>query len=1629
VILSNPVNAEIAVGQAWGTILNDDAAPWQPSISISNTSVTEGNSGVTTAEFTVSLDAPSASPVTFDFVTGGGSATEGVDFEPREALGVTLPAGQTSTVFIVNVYGDADFEGDEYFYAYIPNASGASIANSQALCTIVDDDIASAPALTISDAEIVEGDEGEQDIMFTVSLPAPAANSVVFGYYTYDGTAIGNFDYEGRSGGASISAGMTSTTIYIPVDGDVLQEGDEYFNVEIYGATNASIARAVAKGWIRDNADTDPLPKLNLYSNGDIYEGDGASSGTFWVEMAQPAATDVTFDIATSDGTATAPLDYTAKSAHVTIPAGTTWGGIFSVDVNGDTEAEADETFSVALTNVVGASLQHGTETVKIIDNDTPPLHISIADGSVVEGNDTNPKMAFTVSLDAPSASPVTFDVYMSQGTAWGGYDFEMTTIWNVTIPAGQTSTVVSAWVYADTQVESDETFQLELQNVVGATVADGVAQGTIVDDDASPQATLNIGPANVFEGNSGNRAMNFAVTLTQAMDHDVVFFASTGDDTAVAATGDFVSLGDQFTIPAGSTSKTVPVYVNGDATPEQDETFTLNITSISGALAGETVGIGTIIDDDTVPMLNIGNASVTEGNAGTKTMAFTVSLNSPAVSAVSFDIATSNGSATAGADYAALSLTNQQIPAGQSSKTFNVTINGDTALEGDEDFNVFVTNLVGASMENGTATGTILNDDAAAGGPTLSINDVSIAEGNSLVKSATFTVTLSQAQPGPVFVDVATANGTATAGSDYVAKTTAGVRIPAGSTSKTFVVSINGDTTAEADETFNVNLSNAVNATIADAQGVGTITNDDGGSTPSLSIGDVSIAEGNAGTKTATFTVSLSAAASGAVTYNIATSNGTATAGSDYVAASLNGESIAAGQTAKTFSVTINGDTAVESDETFNVSVSSVVGANVADGAAVGTISNDDGAVSPSLSIGDVSISEGNSGTKTATFTVSLSAAASSTVSFDVATANGSATAGSDYVALSLAGQQITAGQSSKTVSVTINGDTTVEGDETFNVTVSNVSGATVADGSAVGTITNDDSAGGPTLSINDVSISEGNSLTKTATFTVTKSAAQTAPVLVDVATANGTATAGSDYVAKTQAGLRIPIGSTSKTFAVTINGDTTSEPDETFTVNLSNASGAGVTIADGQGVGTISNDDAAATPTLSIADASDSEGNSGTKTLTFTVSLSPTAAGTVSYDIATSNGTATAGTDYVASTLAGQQITAGQGSKTFVVTINGDTTTESDETFNVTLSNVSGATLGDGSAVGTISNDDSSGGGGPTLTIADVAIAEGNSLTKTLTFSVKLSAAATGPVTYNIATADGTAVSTSDYTAKSLTGQSIPAGTTSKVFAVVIKGDRTVEPNETFFVNVTGVTGATVGDGQAIGTITNDDTATLTLARIDAKGLVDDIDDGNRQPQVAPSEYALLLADTANRLCRRAPNAGVIAVEGIEHPQVLADLADAANATCTAKPRYASVMAEGDSRGFLIELPAKDAVGISVLGKPEVDAVAKTTTLSILGAGHATPVKLVLADTTSKLQATPDDALVVFGAQAANGLVDLTARELSKVPTRTSPAKALPVERLLVSPSLLKAYAKPTIVQPVLPATEAPAQLLQLQ
>ena len=332
--------------------------------------------------------------------------------------------------------------------------------------------------------------------------------------------------------------------------------------------------------------------------------------------------------------------------------------------------------------------------------------------------------------------------------------------------------------------------------------------------------------------------------------------------------------------------------------------------------------------------------------------------------------------------------------------------------------------------------------------------------------------------------------------------------------------------------------------------------------------------------------------------------------------------------------------------------------------------------APSPSLSIGDVSVTEGNGGTTNAVFTVSLSAASATAVTVGYATAGGTATSGGDFTATS-GTLTLAAGALTGTITVPVVADLLDEPNETFTVTLSNASGATIADAQGVGTIVDDDPV--PTLSIDNVSVTEGNGGTKAATFTVSLSAASGQAVSVTAATANGTASAGSDYTAGTWP-LTFAAGVTTRSVAVTVLGDGVYEADETFVVNLTGATGA--TVADGQGIGTIVNDDLAG---FSIGDVDVVEPVSGTRSAVFTVTLAPTVATSTSVSYATTGLTATSGADFTAAsgTLT---FAAGVASQTFGVPILADAVKEGTETLRVTLSNATGAAIAQGQATGRI-------------------------------------------------------------------------------------------------------------------------------------------------------------------------------------------------------------------------------------------------------------------------------------------------------------------------------------------------------
>ncbi|WP_182913265.1 putative Ig domain-containing protein [Xanthomonas vasicola] len=539
-----------------------------------------------------------------------------------------------------------------------------------------------------------------------------------------------------------------------------------------------------------------------------------------------------------------------------------------------------------------------------------------------------------------------------------------------------------------------------------------------------SRSASIAVSPSSANE-DSGNSFV-YTVTLSQTnTSATTVNLTRSGTATSGA---DYSGAVTSVVVPANTSSASFTVTPIADTTVEADETVTFSVASGTGYSTGSPASAtATIVNDDfPVASIAVSPASVTED--GATNLLYTVTLDQPSPSALSIGFGVS-GTATSGTDYAAMSSP-LVIAAGQTTGTITIDPTADTTVEPDETVVISLNTGSGYTVGSpNSATGTILNDDL----PVLSINDVSVNEGDAGTTNATFSVSLSApADAGGVSFDIATADGTATAGADYVASSLTGQTIPAGSSSATFTVLVNGDTLAEPNETFFVNVSNVTGATVSDGQGLGTIVNDD--AQPALSIDDVSVNEGNSGTTTATFTVSLSAASGQTVTVNYGTADGTATAGSDYVARSGT-LSFAPGVTTQNVAITVNGDTAVEPNETFSVGLSGVSNATIARATGTGTILNDDAVVTispaslPAATAGSAysQTLTASGGTPGYTFVVSAGAlpagltlnasgvlsgtpTASGSFNFTVtATDNGAPTSGSRAYTLTVAGANVT--------------------------------------------------------------------------------------------------------------------------------------------------------------------------------------------------------------------------------------------------------------------------------------------------------------------------------------------------------------------------------------------------------------------------------------------------------------------------------------------------------------------------------------------------------------------------------------------------------------------------------------------
>ncbi|HTU65581.1 MAG TPA: Calx-beta domain-containing protein [Steroidobacteraceae bacterium] len=645
---------------------------------------------------------------------------------------------------------------------------------------------------------------------------------------------------------------------------------------------------------------------------------------------------------------------------------------------------------------------------------------------------------------------------------------------------------------------------------------------------------------------------------------------------------------------------------------------------------------------------------------------------------------------------------------------------------------------------------------------------------------TATITVSRTGSTTGAVSVGYATSNGTATAGSDYTATSGTLNWAANDSAAKTFTIAITDDSTLESNETINVALTTpgAGAALGLQSTAVLTITDND---TPMLQFSSATYSVGEGG-GTATITVNRTGSSSGAVGVSYATTTGgTATAGSDYTTRTGT-LSWASGVTgAKTFTIPITDDTAIESAETVNLALTSPTGgATLGLSAAQLTITDNDVAMPGTIQLVS-STATVTEGTTTVSLTARRTNGTTGAVSAVVNTANGTATSGSDYTAIVNGAVSWSAGDSAdKTITVTIANDSAYELAETFSLALSSPTGGATLGALTSATVTINDNDQAPAFSITSTSVAENAA---SVTLTITKTNATSLTHAVTYATANGSATSGSDYTAISATQVSFAPADTSKTVTVSLLDDGTYEgPTETFTVTLSGATN-NATIPAGTATATVTINENESPPSFTISNASVNEGSS----TTLTVTKSGTTSLTHNVTYTAIPGTADVGADYTDILATVMSFLPGETTKTINVNALVDPVLEPAETYRVALSNpTNSATVVAGGGVVTINDTNA-----VTFSVQPKTQAENSG---SMTFTITKDGTTTLDHSIVYQTEPGTATAGSDYTHVGGSFTFAP-GDTTKTFSVPILTDNIYEGTETFGVRLSSPTnGATV-------------------------------------------------------------------------------------------------------------------------------------------------------------------------------------------------------------------------------------------
>jgi hypothetical protein len=694
--LSMPTGAVIVDGQGRATIINDDPVP---SLSIADVVANETNSGLTTFQFAVTLSAPSGQVVTVNYATADGTATL-ADNDYQMGTGtITFQPGETLKMIGVAVVGDTKFEPNETFFVNLTSPANAALSDDQGQGTITNDD--GVPSLAVNDVSVPEGAAA----MFLVSLSNASSQTITVNYATAPGTAT-TADFVPAMGVLTFLPGETVKPIIVNTIDDALNELQETFFINIANPVNGFIGDGQGIATILDD---DPEPMLAI-GDASVYEGaSGTTAMKFAVTLSSASGRTVTVNYATADGSAkVSDNDYQPANGTIAFAEGETVK-LITVLVNGDLSLEPDEDFFVNLTSPDGALISDGQGRGLIIDDDSRLL--SIGDKSVTEGDSGATTVTLNVILSSVSPYDVAVQFYTADGTAQvsdGDYVAYSDTI---TFKAGETAKSITLIVNGDTKNEADELFFVFLQNAVGATIADGQGNVTILNDDPVPTFVLD--DVSAPEGDYLGGYVNVYVKLSAVSGQVVTVDYQTVDGTATSTgpNADYVSVQGTLTFLPGETSRIVQVPLLGDYIDELDEYFWLQLSAPTNASLLDSKVKVTLLDEDTA-VIGIGDQSVVEGNSGKTDVQLTISLTAPSDRTITVEYTTADETATVAVDYEFGWNIVTFLP-GETSKTITLHVFGDTVDELDESFRVQLYNPTGGALVGYyDAKVTILDDD-----------------------------------------------------------------------------------------------------------------------------------------------------------------------------------------------------------------------------------------------------------------------------------------------------------------------------------------------------------------------------------------------------------------------------------------------------------------------------------------------------------------------------------------------------------------------------------------------------------------------------------------------------------------------------------------------------------------------------------------------------------------------------------------------------------------------------------------------------------------------------------------------------------------------------------------------------